>query len=85
MKNGWFLQLMQTHANESGDVPNDWIFCAGILIGPVLTVLYFVFDSTYAELFPQSQKTSAQHFLHLNCHNNAILEQKNDKKLNMYT
>lgn len=64
MKNGWFLQLMQTHANKSGDVPNDWIFCAGILIGPVLTVLYFVFDSTYAELFSQTQKTSAQHFLH---------------------
>lgn len=77
MKNGRVLQLLQTHANKSGDIPYDWIFCAGILIGPVLTVQYFVFDSTYAELFSQTQKSSAQHFLHLNCYNNAILEHNN--------
>lgn len=58
MKNGWILQLSETHANKSGDVPNDWIrMCAGILVGPVL---YFVFDVTYAELFSQIQKTSAR-------------------------
>lgn len=37
----------------------------------------FLFDSIYAEFFSQTQKTSAQHFLHLNYHNNAILEHKN--------
>lgn len=62
MKNGWFLQLMQTHANKSGDVPNDWILCAGILIGPVLTVLYFVFDSTYAELSPPKSENFSTTF-----------------------
>lgn len=62
MKNGRVLQLLQTHANKSGDIPYDWIFCAGIHIGPVLTVLYFVFDSTYAELFPPKSENFSTTF-----------------------
>lgn len=49
--------VFTTRARKTGDVPNNWILCAGILVGPVLTVRYFVFDFTNAEIFSQTQKT----------------------------